>query len=59
MATARTRANRKYNEKSYDRIELTVPKGEKANIVAAAEKIGMSMNSYIKAAICEKMSVEE
>jgi len=55
MATAKTKAVRKYNEKAYDRIELKVPKGEKEAIKAFAESKGMSLNSFINAAIQEKM----
>lgn len=55
MPTARTKANRKYNEKAYDRIGITVPKGQKEAIKGAAEKAGESVNSFINAAINEKM----
>ena len=55
MPTARTRANRKYNEKAYDQINLTVPKGDKERIVNAAKAANMSTNAYIKEAISEKM----
>ncbi len=54
MATARTRAARKYNEKAYDRIELKVPKGDKDKIKAF---IGdQSLNAFINEAIQEKMN---
>jgi len=56
MPTARTKANRKYNEKAYDRVEFTVPKGEKAEIVAAAQCAGLSMNAFIKEAVKEKIA---
>jgi len=61
MPTARTRATRKYNEKTYDRIEITVPKGDKDKIKAAAEQAGESVNAFINAAIQERMqkSTEE
>lgn len=55
MATAKTRAVRKYNEKTYDRIELKVPKGDKEKIKAAAEQAGESVNAFINAAIKERM----
>ncbi len=55
MPTARTRANRKYNAKAYDRIEFTVKKGQKAVIVATAQAAGMSTNAFIKEALAEKM----
>ncbi len=48
MGTARTRANRKYNEKAYDRLYVTVPKGKKAEIESRAKETGHdSINSYV------------
>jgi uncharacterized protein (DUF1778 family) len=38
-----------------DRINLTVPKGQKDIIKAFAESQGMSVNSFINEAIAEKM----
>lgn len=55
MPTARTKANRKYNEKAYDRIGVTVPKGHREKIKAVAEKEGMSLNAFINSAIQEKI----
>jgi len=55
MPTARSNATRKYNAKTYDRIEIIVPKGDKEVIKAFAEKEGLSVNSFINAAIQEKM----
>ena len=59
MPTARTRANRKYNEKAYDRVPLTVPKGQKEIIKAFAEKEGLSVNAFINSAIQEKMNKKD
>jgi len=56
VPTARTKANRRYNEKAYDRVEFTVPKGGKAAIVAAAESEGKSVNAFVKEAINEKIT---
>lgn len=47
MPTSRTKANRKYNEKAYDRISVTVQKGKKEEITAAAAKAGESVNGLI------------
>ena len=59
MPTARTKANRKYNEKAYDRIPLTVKKGDKELIRTFAEKEGYnSVNAFINEAIQEKMNQE-
>lgn len=55
MGNPHTERSRKHNEAMLDRLEITVPKGQKAIIVAAATAAGMSMNAYIKEAIQEKM----
>lgn len=55
MSTARTKANNRWNIKSYDRVEFTVPKGEKLLITEAAKKAGVSTNAFIKEAVKEKM----
>lgn len=39
--------NNKYNKEAYDRINLTVPKGEKEKIKAAADQTGESVNGFI------------
>ncbi len=59
MPTARTKANRKYNEKAYDRIPVTVPKGHKETIKSFAEKEGLSVNAFINSAIQEKMNKKD
>lgn len=39
--------NNAFNAKAYDRINLTIPKGQKERIKAAAEKNGESVNALI------------
>lgn len=58
-ATAATRAKNKYRDKNYDRMELTLPKGMKAEIVEKV-KAGKadSNNAYVVAAVREKMERE-
>jgi len=56
MPSAKTKASRKYNEKTYDRVEFTTPKGGKAAIAAAAKAASMSINAFVKAAIDEKIA---
>lgn len=51
MSKAQTAANKRYNLKSYDRIEITVPKGNREIIAQAAAAAGMSVNAFIKEAI--------
>lgn len=45
--------------KAYDRINLTVPKGQKEAIQAAASAHGESVNAYIYAAIVQRMEREQ
>jgi len=51
MAQAQIEANKRFRKKSYDRIEITVPKGDREKIVQAAA--GMSVNAFIKEALVE------
>ena len=52
MPKPSTKATRKYNSKAYDRIELTVPKGDKDKL---KEYLGpdISVNSFINELICK------
>lgn len=52
---ARIRANNKYAAKAYDRINIAVPKGRKAELQAHAEKRGESLNGFIGRAIEEQV----
>jgi len=45
----------KFIKEKYDRINLTVPKGEKAAIKEKAEAAGESVNEYINQAIKRRM----
>ncbi|MCI8387575.1 MAG: antitoxin [Clostridiales bacterium] len=49
----------RYIEKAYDRINLTVPKGEKAKIQSHAESKGESVNRFIYRAINETIERDE
>ena len=57
MATtkAQQKAVHKYVKQNYDRLELTVPKGRKAEIKAHAEARGESVNGFVNRAIDEAM----
>jgi predicted HicB family RNase H-like nuclease len=50
---AQKRASRKYSEKTYDRIELRVVKGKKADLQTHAKMCGESLNSFVNRAIDE------
>lgn len=44
---AQMRATRKYRDKAYDRIEISVPKGTRDRWRALAEAEGKSLTAYI------------
>lgn len=48
----------KYMKKAYDRINLTVPKGEKDKIKEHAEAMGESVNAFINRAISQAMKTD-
>lgn len=52
---AQQRATNKYISKAYDRINLTVPKGQKEIIQAHAAAQGESVNGFINRAVDETM----
>lgn len=58
ISKAQQKAVQKYVKKNYDRIELTVPKGQKEFISQLATAAGESVNGYIKKAIEERIQRE-
>lgn len=58
MGKASTKAQNKYIAKAYDRVNLTMPKGQKDKIKAHAESNGESLNGFINRAIAETMERE-
>lgn len=58
MAKTSAAVKNRYNEKAYDRISLTVPKGEKEVVAAHASKNGESVNGFINRAIRETIARE-
>ena len=55
VSKAQQKAQNKWIAKAYDRINLTVPKGQKEIIQAHAEANGESVNGFINRAIGEAM----
>ena len=55
ISKAQQKATAKYVKSAYDRIEIKVPKGQKAVIQSFAEGEGKSLNSFAYEAINEKM----
>lgn len=59
MSKPQTRASNKYNAKAYDRLAIQVKKGRKADIQAAAELQGESLNAYVVKAVEQRMQTEQ
>lgn len=59
VSKAQQKAVHNYVKKNYDRIEITAPKGKKAEIQAAAEKQGESLNAYVIGAVERRMKAEQ
>ena len=55
---AQQRAVNKYMKGNYDRVNLTLPKGQKDRIKAHAESRGESVNAFVNRAIDETMARE-
>ena len=56
ISESQRKAVRKYNEKAYDRLEISVPKGKKADLQAHAAGHDESLNGFVNRAIDETMS---
>lgn len=46
--------NSEYRKKNYDRIEITLPKGERERLRALAAAAGQSVSEYILQAVNER-----
>lgn len=55
----RTGYKNNHAKEHYDRINFTFPKGEKTKIEAAAASLGMSVNAYLFALVCDDMASGE
>lgn len=58
-STAQQRAVHKYVKNNYDRLELSIPKGEKVMIQQAAKQAGQSVNAYIYEAVKRRIEQEQ
>lgn len=61
MAKTKTSSavKQRYNEKAYDRLAITIPKGQKATVQAAADAAGESINQYTSKALLARMGHTE
>lgn len=56
---ARIRANNRYNEKAYDRINIAVPKGSKETLLTHAKSRGESLNAFANRALKETLARDQ
>lgn len=59
VSKAQQRATNKFIAKTYDRINLTIPKGRKELIQTHAAARGESVNGFIGRAIAETMARDQ
>lgn len=59
MAKKQTEWTRAYNEKAYDRLAITIPKGQKAAVEAHAQRRGESVNGLVNALLRQDMGLTE
>ena len=55
MGKTSAEVKNRYNAKTYDRVEIVIPKGQKVELKAYAESKGESLNAFINRAIKEAM----
>lgn len=56
LTEAKKKANRKYNDKAYDRISIVVKKGQRDEFKRYAESKGMSLNGLINYLLEKEMT---
>ena len=61
MAKTKTSSavKRRYNDKAYDRLGVTIPKGRKADVEAHAEALGGSVNGLVNDLLRDELGMTE
>ena len=59
VSVNRTKYKNRHAKEHYDRINFKIPIGEKERIRAGASAIGMSVNEYLYALICDDLASGE
>ena len=59
MPKKQTEWTRAYNEKAYDRLAVTIPKGKKTLVEAHAQGRGLSVNGLINALLRDSLKLSE
>ena len=57
--TKATDYKREYVKRNYDRLAITIPKGSKKAVEAAADAAGESVNGYTNKALLQRMGLPE
>lgn len=59
MGKTSTASKRAYNEKAYERLAITIPKGRKQAVEAHAKRKGESVNGLVNALLRGDMGLTE
>lgn len=59
MSKTSSAVKRRWNEKNYDRLAITVPKGRKADIEARAASLGLSVNGLVNELLRKDLSMSD
>lgn len=61
MAKTKTASavKQRYNEKAYDRLAITIPKGQKATVEAHAQSRGLSINGLVNVLLRDELHLSE
>ena len=59
MPTKQTEWSRAYNEKAYDRLAITIPKGRRADVAAKAKASGTNVNALVNELLREYMGMDK
>ena len=54
-----TAVKRRYNEKAYDRLAITIPKGQKAAVEIHAKSKGITVNGLVNTLLRSDMGISE
>lgn len=57
MSKTSSAVKQRWNEKNYDRLAVTVPKGKKADIEAHASAVGLSVNGLVNELLRKELSL--
>ena len=59
MGKTSSAVKQRYNEKAYDRLAITIPKGRKLTVEARAKQDGESINGFVNALLRDACGLTE